>query len=274
MVKKKVSKKKASSRSHISSHKSNHKTKKHIIHTKPAVEILDVAPVQQQTINPARNEALNFEQSTQRINVEPAPIFKDDTLQTEEPVKPAKVYSIFKILAIAVCCIVVIFWIALAILSIEINSGPKIITQNVSVTTYAFTNISLERFMNITDIKYSENVAQLGYLSEETTSNGFIKKYLVDDNGNRIELLLDAYAQDREYEKLFIMGNMTKQLYNVTGTFRFKMNGFVIEVENITKGYKDLKATSVWRMENLTTDDRKGITFDVARGVNKIVTFV
>jgi len=268
MVKKKVSKKKVSSNSR--------KTQKNSVHKKTVTEkssVVQVIRVPIQTQNEILNINQNVEEQVQpeQIRIEPAPIFIDDT---KEASKEANVSMIIKIFAITLCCIVVLFWIGLAALSFEYNPGPRIIAKNVSITTYSYTPVSLVKFMNISDIKYSENIIQLGYLREEKTDQGFIKKYLVDDKSNKVELLLDSNSQGAIYNKLFIMDNTTKELYNITGIYEFKINGFMIEVENITPAYKTLMETSMWSVQNITTDDVKGVTFDISRGVNKIIKFV
>jgi hypothetical protein len=260
---KKVSKKKTSS--------SSHKAKKHITHTKPAAEQLNVEPVVQQINKPIQNVTLNVEQP---IHIEPASIFKDDT--PEISVKSERHEdgsNIIKIFAIILCCIVVLFWIGLSILSIEINPGPRVITKNVSVTTYGYAPISLAKYMNINDVKYSEEIREIGYLRQERTDKDLIKKYVVDDNGNKIELMLRGISQGEKYDNLFHTGLTSKEIYNISGTFRFEVNRYVIEVDNITVEYRALKEFNKWSMENITTDDVKGVTFDIARGVNKIVSF-
>lgn len=261
MVKKRMSKKASSS---------SHKTKKHITHTEPAVEQLDVTPVIQQQAAIQTSPIVE-----QQIHAEPAPIFIDDTSKTPEKyVRQVDESNILKIFGIALCCIVMLFWIGLAILSTEINTGPKIITQNVSVTTYVPTPISLAKFMNITDVKYSEKILQTGYLLEEKTDRDLIKKYITDDKGNKVELILRGISQGEQYNNLFVTGKTTQSIYNVTGTFRFEINRFIIEVNTITPETKTLKEVSVWSMENTTTDDVRGVTINIARGVNKIVTFI
>jgi hypothetical protein len=265
MTKKKVSKKKASS--------SVHATKKHVTHTKPAIERLDVAPVVQTEVAPNVNSVVK--QPVEKIEVIPAQEFVEDKAEKQnEPETEHKVSVIIKIFAIAMCCVVVLFWIGLAALSIEYNSGPKIIVKNVSVTTYGYVPISLSKFMNITDVKYSERVIQKGYLRQELTDKGIIKKYIVDDKNNKIELMLRGISQSEQYDKLFSTGETTKAVYNVSGIFRFEINRYIIDVDNITPEARIMNESSVWRMENITTDDVRGVTFNIARGVNKVVKFV
>ena len=280
MVKKKVSKKKTHSSSHATKKSKEHATHNVTIVTpkRPAVEKLEMSPIEQSTaaqvqdIPPIVGEPV---QQIRNIDVAPTPIFKDDTQEKIIiPEKKADGSLIVKILAIIICSIVVLFWIGLAIMSIEINPGPHIVSRNVSVTTYYYDPISFDRLMNISDVKYSEMLTQKGYLREEKTDKDFIKKYIVDDKGNKIELIMVGISQGNQYDNLFVTNETSRNPYNVTGTFRFEINRYIIEVDNITPETKVMKEASVWRMENLTTDDIKGVTFNIARGVNKIVQFV
>jgi hypothetical protein len=259
MVKKKVSKKNISH---------THKTKK------PAIKKAEI-PVIQEVVSP---EIKTFEPPVQKINIEPsASILKEMEIKPEEKieVKESPIHhesNILKIIGIGLCVLIFLFWLGLAILSTEINSGPKLVEKNVSVTTFNITTVSFNRFNNITDIKYTERVNQLGYLREELNDKGITKKYLVDDRGRKIELMLRGISQGAQYDELFVMEDTSKQLYDVTGIYRFEINRFFIEVDSITTAEKKMTQNIIWRMENITTDDVAGITFSIARGVNKIVT--
>ena len=180
--------------------------------------------------------------------------------------------QILKMVGIILCVIIMLFWLVLAILSTEYNSGPKIVQKNVSVTSFTTTTASFDKFMNITDVKYIADVSQIGYLRQEVTDKGITKKYLIDDRGRKIELMLRGLSQGEQYDSLFVTDETSKQLYNVSGIYRYEMNRFVIEVDTIVTAEKKTTEKTEWRVENITTDDVKGFTFSIARGVNKLVT--
>ncbi len=180
--------------------------------------------------------------------------------------------KILKMVGIILCIIIMLFWLTLAILSTEYNSGPKIIQKNVSVTSFTFTTVSFSKFDNTTDVKYNQKVDQLGYLRQEVNDKGITKKYLMDDRGRKIELMLRGISQGEQYDNLFVMDETSKQVYNVSGIYRYELNKFIIEVDEIILAEKKMVEVSEWRVENMTTDDVKGFTFNIARGVNKLVS--
>lgn len=71
----------------------------------------------------------------------------------------------------------------------------------------------------------------LRYGLEGTENVGVYNEYIVDDFNNEIRL----QNIPQEYRKLFIIKETSKELYNVTGTFKRKFRDIGLEVSNIIK---------------------------------------
>ncbi|MGV8140938.1 MAG: hypothetical protein ACP5NW_00700 [Candidatus Woesearchaeota archaeon] len=171
-----------------------------------------------------------------------------------------------KITMIVVFGIIIVFWGLVLVLSIQISTGPKQVERNVTVIYYKPMNLSFEKLMSITDTTYSSNVSIIGYIGEESPN-----RYILDDFNNRITATiiderLDAYS--------ILFANNSKQVYNITGNYRYSSDRFSIEVNALTPIRKPLVEIKEKKLDNMTEGDKAGIKINLATGWVKIAQVI
>ncbi len=111
----------------------------------------------------------------------------------------------------------------------------KDITSNKTETIQESTpiKISFSEYLNSKEKYENKPITLTGFLRyklEGTDNVGVYVEVIVDDYGNEVRL----QNIPKEYRKLFVPKETTKELYNVTGTFRRKYQTAEIEVSKIT----------------------------------------
>lgn len=152
----------------------------------------------------------------------------------EKAKKPLK-YAFFAVVSILI--------LALLIYTIPHRKNPdvqesiviqKIRTVNRTVTIYETVELksSFDDYLKNKD-KYDSTVINLtGFLRyklEGTGNSGIFKEVIVDDFGKEIDLVNIPNL----YRKYFVKRETTKELYNVTGTFKRTFKGANIDVDKI-----------------------------------------
>jgi hypothetical protein len=309
MIKKKVSKSIVSSNKSKSSHdkKSSDKAKtkkvsdKNISHnsqttkknisvaTKPVVEqkIVETPIVQQQSIQEAAKPSIA--QVQDKSNVQS--IFVDDTKEPkaiyvpepklnipESKKYPERESKAVKIIGTILCCIVILFWLMVLILSTQISNGPYTVEKNIS--TISKVPVSLIFDERLSTLNTAEVISLYGYLRKEITikeGNGInsstLEYYIMDDNGKKIAVIIKP-SQKIEYERLFTNNSNVKTTYNVTGVYRYSIGKYIMEADSIKPYSKTYIEKTESRIENVTIDVKRGITFNVTKGWTKISAMI
>ena len=227
-------------------HKSAH------LNTKPAVETLNFAPPMTKADEP------KAEHHVERV-IQP-PSEKLRMTAKKSGVDPLKVTMII------VFSIIIAFWSLIFILSIQVSTGPKQVERNITVIYYRSLNLSFQNLIDITDTTYSADTSVLGYLREEQSEGGVLR-YILDDNKNRIPATIIA-EHPEVYEKLF--ADTTKQVYNISGTYKYSSGRFIIEIGTLNPTKKPLVEIKEKRLDNITVGDKAGIRINLANGWMKI----
>lgn len=267
-----VSKKSSKSYNSRSKDNVNHTDFKNVpkADSKSGAELLNIAPpinnVTQGTPTQSQTEPPKAPQTAQ-LNSSTS-MFMDDIIHLDTTTqKPES--RLPRILAIAICMIILIFWVTVVIISTHINFGPKMMDKNITYTSYVQINNSYADWVNPkTSHTLGEEFTQLGFLREEvlqvdpmTKTTGY---YIVDDYNNKIKLQLGSSQQDNDYKKLFVINNNTKGTYNVSGTVDVN-KGFIIIVTNITVQPKSLNTIKKVQVESVAVES-SGIKFDLNSG--------
>lgn len=278
MVKKMVSKKIHSSEN---SNSSRYKSKEDDVppqaDSKPAAELLNIAA----PTNNSNDDNIQVQRPAEPpkapLTTQPSsstPMFMDDIVNLDTTIqKPES--QLPKILAIAICLIILLFWMTVVIISTHINIGPKIMEKNITYTTYVQINNSYENWTKVNH-NIGESFMMQGFLREEVLqinpTTQTITYYLVDDYSNKIKLDVGYAQQSSEYKKLFVINNNTKGTYNVSGTVDVK-SGFIIIVTDITAQQKSLYTVTKVQVQNMTVEG-SGVKFDLSQGWNKVSTML
>jgi hypothetical protein len=163
-----------------------------------------------------------------------------------------------KITMIVVFSVIIAFWVLVLILSIQISAGPRQVEKNVTAIFYKPLNISLQRLIDITDTTNPLDINILGYIKI-----GGPTIYISDDNMNIIPVTIPS----EEYSKL---SNNSKQLYNISGTYRYSSEKFVFEIRTLAPTKKPLIEQREIRPENVTVGSKAGVKINLADGWIKI----
>jgi hypothetical protein len=188
-----------------------------------------------------------------------------------ESEKKERIENIFRTIVMILFGIAVLFSMLILVLSIDV-SEEKTTTMTTNITQYITMNISFDKYMNIPNRSYIEQVSLLGYLHEESTNEGLLKiynKYIVDDNNNRIRLSL-GYNEEQQFGKYFILNQTTNYTFNITGKFQYGYDSYIISVKNITSQKKQLIRQDTINTSNVSTKDIN-IKINISKGIGKII---
>ena len=134
-----------------------------------------------------------------------------------------------------------IILIVLSVILLNINKTPNMevveLKDNKTNTTKIIyesipIKLSFSEYINDKE-KYDGRIITLAgflrYELEGTENVGVYNEYIVDDFNNKIKL----QNIPQQYRKLFVMKETSKELYNVTGTFKRKFRDAELEVSKI-----------------------------------------
>jgi hypothetical protein len=236
-------------------------------------EVKEQAVIEQPAVTPPiKAEEPKVEVPVEVKKVEIPSIFVDDT-KVEPPnvEKKHDTDKIFRIIGKTIIGIVVLLFIIIFLLSIE-TSSAKTITKTTTTVDYVPINISYDKYMNLQNRSYVERVSLLGYLREDVTTSGPLKiysKYIVDDYNNRIKLSL-GYKEEQEFGKYFITNHTTDYTFNVSGTFRYGYDSYVLLVKNITNQKKPVIRQETVKVNDMT-EMKRSLKINISRGIEKII---
>ena len=157
--------------------------------------------------------------------------------KTASPAKEPRSYMLMR--SIIALIIVLVIIIIIVMLSVSFQpSTDNVVSKEVTIYADAPVKVSIEKYTNMTDRKYSETVSLVGYLKEEVVQTDAKTRrttaYIVDDYGNKIKLFLGYYGLP-QYDNLFVDNSTTTDTYNVSGTFRYANIEYRLDVVNITQ---------------------------------------
>jgi Na+-transporting methylmalonyl-CoA/oxaloacetate decarboxylase gamma subunit len=233
-----------------------------------------------QFVDAEQNNQTSIQKSAAKINYD---IHSEDSesddakSENNEPKKKfntTTIEKIFKITGIILIVLIILAALILLIASVQQNKSERTATREVTVTQNLPVNLSFERLSKVTDVTYTEKIALTGYLTEEViqvdAATKVNNKYIIDDNNHKIKLVL-GFSQDKKFGSLFITDHITEHTFNVTGEFKYKYSGFVIEVSDIIVTKKPTENRTVTIIENYTIEDNKGISLNFSRGIEKLI---
>lgn len=205
----------------------------------------------------------------------------ETTISNEKPKDNSKHRKIIKNIGLAVIGIVAL--LILIIILYSIQSVPLITskTTTTSLTKHINVpeNVSLAKYINVTDKRYKENVSTIGCLKQELKQidpqTKKTKRYVVDDYGNEIELVL-GFVESEKYGALFTSNTTTLETYRVIGMFeyRYEYSGndtFVITVNSISREDKPINFILKDVIEESTVyKNSSKVIFNLTYGIEKI----
>ena len=146
-----------------------------------------------------------------------------------------------KIKSIAICSFLILIILSLIILFNK-NQTPNLQIDklkedktNATKTIYESlpTKLSYSEYINDRNKYYNMNISLIGFLRyklEGNENSGTYNEYITDDFNQEIKLT----NIPQQYRNLFVIKQTSKELYNVSGIFRYKFKSIEVEVFNIT----------------------------------------
>jgi hypothetical protein len=214
------------------------------VNIKPAVETLNIAPPV------AKVEEPKIEHHAEKPPVIQPILKKSETKKLS--------FDPLKVTMIVVFSAIIIFWSLVLILSIHISTGPKQVEKNVTLIYYKPVSISLQRLIEVTDTANPIGTDILGYLRMNGST-----MYMWDDYKN----IIPVTVPPEEYGKL---SNNSRQLYNISGTYRYSTDKFIFEINKLTPIKKPLIEMKEKTLSNITEGEKAGVKINLANGWLKI----
>jgi len=248
----------------------------------PAVEQLNIAPpnmVQEKLQSTQQSAALVEEKSPEIKMIEPAAKYVNELSKPKSEIES----KILKILGIGLCSLVVIFWLAVLMMSIQVHSGPKVVEENVTLITQVPVKFSFDEMIN--EQNGSSIISLQGYLRRkiiDTTPKGSTINssrevfYILDDTGENITVMIKL-SQRADYEKLFTNNSKVKTAYNITGVYSYKLppiGEYILDISDIEPFTRKLVEESTTVMENVTIDDTTGVAINITRGWTRVSSII
>ncbi|MGV8086303.1 MAG: hypothetical protein ACP5N1_01605 [Candidatus Woesearchaeota archaeon] len=225
-----------------------------------------------------RNETKNSKNISQ---LESEKTSQPETVSNEKPKDNSKQRKILKNIGLVILGLLALLILMIIVFSIQ--SVPQTITKttttNVTKHLNFSENVSLTKYMNITDKRYKENVSTIGYLKQELkqidSQTKKTKRYIVDDYGREIELVL-GFAESEKYGSVFISEATTSETYRIIGMFEYRYeyfgnDTFVITVNSISREDKPINFVLKNVIEESTVyKNSSKIIFNFTYGLDKV----
>jgi hypothetical protein len=201
---------------------------------------------------------------------------KKDTpsnIHVPEPIESDIKY--IKTIAITILSIVVFVILIFGILCIQVSK--TVLTQKPIITNRTeaipVVNISIQGYASITDPKYRSSINILGHLMQEetqlTNTTRTLRRYVVDDNNNRIKAFLSMRASD--YAKLF--NSSPEKYYNITGILHYEAGSMLLDVDQIVPTIitnTGVEYRTIQVIENVPDEVQSSVRFNISYGFRQL----
>ncbi|MGV8171769.1 MAG: hypothetical protein ACP5OA_03700 [Candidatus Woesearchaeota archaeon] len=202
--------------------------------------------------------------------ISPDPISGEDVHPNIPTVKDSQnTAKTIRFTVLIITILLLAFWCILLAMSIQ-TTVDKTVERATTITVNEPVDMSIERYVKNASL-YLGYISVIGLLREEEVNGGsvnYVYRYIIDEDGNRIKLVDSRDFKDHDLK--FLLGETSKETYNVSGTYKYINYEYIIDITSIIRQDRPMHEVEVNKLENVTIKV-PGFKIDIIEGWNRII---